>query len=71
VVYAGVITAHRDAIAKTVDPDPVTQDMLIAQSAQLEQFHWFVRARLERSDGSLTTQGQRTEVGAARRANRR
>jgi starvation-inducible DNA-binding protein len=38
VVYTGVIGAGRDAIAKTEDPDPVTQDMLITQSAQLEQF---------------------------------
>jgi hypothetical protein len=30
-VYAGVIEAHRKAIATTEDLDPVTQDMLIAQ----------------------------------------
>src|SRR5450755_2141038 len=43
-VYKGIIEALRQAIETTDDPDPVTQDMLIAQSAQLEQFHWFVRA---------------------------
>jgi starvation-inducible DNA-binding protein len=69
-VYAGVIEAHRDAIEATESPDPVTQDMLIGQSAQLEQFHWFVRAHLENQQGTLTTAGARTEKTAARRATR-
>src|ERR1700704_2145594 len=46
-VYGGVIEAHRKAIAETEEPDPVTQDMLIEQAGQLEQYHWFVRAHLE------------------------
>jgi len=70
VVYAGVIEAHRKAIEATEEPDPVTQDMLIGQSAQLEQFHWFVRAHLENASGTLTTGGARTEKSAARRARR-
>jgi len=70
VVYAGVIEAHRDAIEKTEEPDPVTQDMLIGQAAQLEQFHWFVRAHLENAAGRLTTGRARTEKAAARRARR-
>jgi starvation-inducible DNA-binding protein len=70
VVYAGVIEAHRKAIEATDDPDPVTQDMLIAQSGQLEQFHWFVRAHLENSSGAIATSGARTEKAAARRARR-
>jgi starvation-inducible DNA-binding protein len=68
VVYTGVIEAHRAAIEATDEPDPVTQDMLIAQSGQLEQFHWFVRAHLENSRGSLTTGDARTEKSAAKRA---
>jgi starvation-inducible DNA-binding protein len=68
VVYSGVIAAHREAIAATEEPDPVTQDMLIEQSAQLEQFHWFVRAHLENQGGTLSTAGTRTEKTAARRA---
>lgn len=67
-VYAGVIEAHRKAIADTEDQDPVTQDMLIGQAAQLELFHWFVRAHLESSGGQLSTKGARTEPAAARRA---
>jgi starvation-inducible DNA-binding protein len=70
VVYAGVIEAHRHAIAATEDPDPVTQDMLIGQAGQLEQFHWFVRAHLENASGALATGGARTEKSAARRARR-
>jgi starvation-inducible DNA-binding protein len=70
VVYSGVIESHRAAIAATEDLDPVTQDMLIGQSAQLEQFHWFVRAHLERPDGSLATGSARTEREAAEHASR-
>lgn len=68
IVYAGVIEAHRDAIEQTEEPDPVTQDMLIAQSAQLEQFHWFVRAHLENAGGQLRTEGATAEKSAARKA---
>ncbi len=70
VVYSGVIDAHRKAIEDTDDPDTVSQDMLIGQSAQLEQFQWFVRAHLEDRGGSLATAGTRTEKTAARKATR-
>ena len=53
-VYSGVIADHRGAIDKTEEPDPVTQDMLIDQSGQLEQFHWFVRAHLETPTAPVT-----------------
>jgi starvation-inducible DNA-binding protein len=68
VVYAGVIEAHRKAIDATEDPDPVTQDMLIEQSAQLELFHWFVRAHLESSGGELSTAGETHVRPAAKKA---
>ena len=55
VVYTGVIEAHRAAIDATEELDLVTQDMLVGQSGQLEQFHWFIRAHLETPDGSLST----------------
>jgi starvation-inducible DNA-binding protein len=71
VVYAGIIEAHRAAIEATEDLDPVTQDMLIGQGHQLEQFHWFVRAHLETPEGSLTTGHARTEKGAAGQASKR
>jgi starvation-inducible DNA-binding protein len=69
-VYTGVIEDHREAIEKTDEPDPVTQDLLIAQAGLLEQYHWFVRAHLETADGSLATEGARTEKTAARRTKR-
>jgi starvation-inducible DNA-binding protein len=70
-VYAGVIEAHRKAITATEDPDPVTQDMLIEQAGQLEQFHWFVRAHLEDPSGSLATSGAWTEQQAAARTRKK
>ena len=66
VVYSGVIGSHRDAIESTGALDDVSQDMLIGQSEQLEQFHWFIRAHLEQPDGSLRTAGAGTETKAAR-----
>src|ERR1700729_1953292 len=68
VVYAGIIEAHRRAIDSTEELDLVTQDMLIGQARQLEEFHWFVRAHLEAPDGSLTTGNASTEKTAAKRA---
>ncbi len=67
-VYAGVVEGHRGAIAATEDPDPVSQDLLVTQSSELEQFHWFVRAHLENSAGQLTTEGAETETAAAEQA---
>lgn len=63
-VYVGVIEDYRRDIAATEELDPVTQDMLIGQSGQLEQFHWFVRAHLETSGGALSTAGASSEVEA-------
>ncbi|HEX4063623.1 MAG TPA: DNA starvation/stationary phase protection protein [Streptosporangiaceae bacterium] len=68
VVYAGIIEAHRGAIDSTEELDLVTQDMLIGQAHQLEEFHWFVRAHLEAPDGTLSTADAHTEKSAARRA---
>lgn len=67
-VYAGVIDDHRTAIDKTEESDPVTQDLLIAQAGELEQYHWFVRAHLENADGTLRSSDASTEEEAARAA---
>ncbi|HSL56267.1 MAG TPA: DNA starvation/stationary phase protection protein [Acidimicrobiales bacterium] len=53
-VYTGVITDHRGTIATFEDLDLVSQDMFIAQSAQLEMFQWFVRAHLEDRGGNIS-----------------
>lgn len=70
-VYAGVVADHRGAIGELEEPDPVTQDMLIEQSAKLEQYQWFVRAHLEDTSGALATEGATTLVEAARLASGR
>jgi starvation-inducible DNA-binding protein len=69
-VYDGVIEGHRKAIETTEEPDPVTQDLLIDQSGQLEQFQWFVRAHVETTSGALVTTRAATEKKAASRARR-
>jgi len=52
-VYVGVITSYREGITELEELDPVTQDMFIEHTEQLELFHWFVRAHLEDSSGRL------------------
>ena len=52
-VYVGVIEDHRKAIKIAGDIDPVSEDMLISQTSQLELFQWFVRAHLEDKSGNL------------------
>jgi len=68
VVYQGIIAEHRKAIDALDDLDLISQDMLIGQAGELEQFHWFVRAHLESSEGSLSTSGSEHEKDAARKA---
>ncbi len=46
-VYVGVITDHRLAMKVLADSDPVSEDLLIGQTAKLELFQWFVRSHLE------------------------
>ncbi len=70
-VFNGVISDHRAAIEEVGDDDPVTEDMLIAQTGELEQYQWFIRAHLQNAGGELSSGGAKTEEGAARRALRR
>jgi starvation-inducible DNA-binding protein len=67
-VYAKVIADHRQVIEKLEELDLVTQDIIIEQTEQLEQFQWFVRAHFESSTGELATDGAHTERGAAAKA---
>jgi len=64
-VYSGVVGAHRNAINATDKTDPVTADLLTAQTGKLEMFQWFIRAHLENTSGELSTAGQKTEIEAA------
>ena len=67
-VYDGVIEDTRKSIETVGDLDPITEDMLIGHSAELEKFQWFVRAHLENSGGELVTAGASTEKSAASKA---
>ena len=67
-VYTGVIEDCRKAISRAGDIDPVTEDLLIGQTAELEQFQWFVRAHLENAGGQLANAGAETEEQAADQA---
>ncbi|MCK5754570.1 MAG: DNA starvation/stationary phase protection protein, partial [Mycobacterium sp.] len=69
-VYDGFITSHRSAIEKIGKIDPITEDILIGQTAELEKFQWFVRAHLENSGGELVNEGTSTEKSAASKANK-
>ncbi|WP_181309521.1 Dps family protein [Nocardioides campestrisoli] len=67
-VYTGIIESNRKAIEMAGELDPITEDLLISQTSELEQFHWFVRAHLENSSGQLSTSGAATETQAAKKA---
>ena len=67
-VYDGMIGDHRKAIAVAGEADPVTEDIFIGQTAELEKSQWFIRAHLENAAGSLPTADDASEKGAARDA---
>ena len=52
-VYDEVVEGHRDAISSCGTLDSITEDILIGQTAELEQFQWFIRAHLESEVGEL------------------
>lgn len=45
-VYAGMIEDNRRAVAELEQLDLVSQDVLLDQTAKLEQYHWLVTAHL-------------------------
>ena len=67
-VYTGLIEDVRAAVKTAGEIDPATEDLLIGQLRDLEQFQWFVRAHLETAGGTLTTAGATTETEAAQQA---
>lgn len=50
-VYTGVIEDHRKAQSRLAELDPVSEDVVIGQLRELEQFQWFIRAHLEHAGG--------------------
>ncbi|HHW83612.1 MAG TPA: DNA starvation/stationary phase protection protein [Actinomycetales bacterium] len=67
-VYTGVIEDHRKVIEEAGDVDPITEDMLISQVAELELFQWFIRAHIMDDEGSLATSDATSGKDAAKRA---
>ncbi|MFC9840641.1 Dps family protein [Rhodococcus sp. NPDC127530] len=67
-VYSGVVEDNRKAVSETGELDPITEDLLIGQTGELEKFQWFVRAHLENSGGSLSNDGAHSEKQAAAQA---
>lgn len=63
--YERVGNGHREAIEQVASLDPITEDLLISQTAQLEMNHWFIRAHLSDTDGRLATQDTTTQMDAA------
>jgi starvation-inducible DNA-binding protein len=63
--YERVISGHRDAIPAVAKHDPVSEDLLIGQTASLDLNHWFVRAHLSDTEGHLATSGANSELDAA------
>jgi starvation-inducible DNA-binding protein len=51
-VYDGVIGDHRGVRAELADLDPMSEDIIISQLADLELFLWFVRSHLRDAGGS-------------------
>ena len=68
VVYDRVIANHREALEAAGDIDPITEDILISQTGQMELFQWFIRAHLKDDYGALATNGASTEKQAAKQA---
>ncbi len=62
IAYSGVVGGHRAAISIVGEIDPVTEDLLIGQTGQLEQFQWFVRAHLETAAGNISTAAEAREA---------
>jgi starvation-inducible DNA-binding protein len=67
-VYDGLLNTMRNAIEQVGKLDAVTEDLLIGQTRDLEQFQWFVRAHLESAGGSLRHEPAETEQEAASNA---
>jgi starvation-inducible DNA-binding protein len=65
-VYQGVISSVRKVAKDVEELDPVTNDLLISQLGELEQFHWLVRAHLENAGGQLSTAEAHTEIAGAK-----
>lgn len=67
-VYSRVIENHRKAIESAGDVDPITEDILISQTGEMELFQWFIRAHLQDDEGTLSSGAATTQKEAADQA---
>ena len=56
-VYAGIVADHRKAIAQAREVDPVTEDLLLGQTGELELMQWFIHSFLEHAGGDRSRFG--------------
>jgi starvation-inducible DNA-binding protein len=52
-VYSGGINSHRAAISTIGEIDPISEDLLIGHTAELELFQWFLRSHLKDATGDV------------------
>lgn len=64
-VYSRVIENHRRVLELAGDVDPISEDVLIGQTGDMEQYQWFIRAHLQDDEGQLSTHSATTEKEAA------
>ena len=67
-VYSRVIENHRRVLDMAGDVDPITEDMLIGQTGEMEQYQWFVRAHLQDDEGTISSGQATSEKEAAEQA---
>lgn len=67
-VLSGVIGDHGTALKALEELDPVSHDVFVNQTGQLELLQWFVRAHIADSSGALPTDDAASEAAAASRA---
>lgn len=65
-VYQGVISDQRAAIATVGSLDPISEDLLVGHTRTLETYQWFVRSHLTDWAGGVANAGATTELAAAR-----
>ena len=53
-VYTTVLERVRESMDQAGGTDSVTEDIYIAQAAELEKFQWFMRAHLDDGSGNIT-----------------
>lgn len=49
--YTYNIESHRAVLAQYGELDPITEDLLVAQTRQLEKLQWFLRAHIGQGNG--------------------